>query len=84
MTYAVDYDVDQNTMPSTVQLRVRCIDSLGKTGTTLLIITIRVNPVFSIMMKMVPLLTFLPLEKNPQILLYINMHLIIFLYESTM
>ncbi|XP_048729924.2 protocadherin-like protein [Ostrea edulis] len=41
MTYAVDYDVDQNTMPSTVQLTVRCIDSLGKTGTTLLIITIR-------------------------------------------
>ncbi|XP_078334125.1 protocadherin Fat 4-like [Crassostrea virginica] len=41
MTYAVDYDVDQNAMPSNVQLTVQCRDSLGKTGTALLIITIR-------------------------------------------
>jgi hypothetical protein len=45
MTFAVDYDVDQNAMPSTVQLTVRCTDSLGKTGTTLLVITVRVSPV---------------------------------------
>ncbi|XP_061186596.1 cadherin-23-like [Saccostrea echinata] len=41
MTYAVDYDVDQNAMPSSLQLTVRCTDSLGKTGTTLLFMTIR-------------------------------------------
>lgn len=43
MTYAVDYDVDQNAMPSTVQLTVQCRDSLAKTGTTLLVLTIRVS-----------------------------------------
>ena len=43
MMYAVDYDVDQNAMPSNVQLTVQCRDSLGKTGTALLIITIRVR-----------------------------------------
>ncbi|XP_052673753.1 protocadherin gamma-C4-like [Crassostrea angulata] len=41
MTYAVDYDVDQNAMPSTVQMTVQCRDSLAKTGTALIVLTIR-------------------------------------------
>nr|XP_019928267.2 protocadherin Fat 3 [Crassostrea gigas] len=41
MTYAVDYDVDQNAMPSIVQMTVQCRDSLAKTGTALIVLTIR-------------------------------------------
>lgn len=43
MTYAVDYDVDQNAMPSIVQMTVQCRDSLAKTGTALIVLTIRVS-----------------------------------------
>lgn len=42
MNYAVNYDVDQNAMPSVVYLTAKCTDLTGQTGTTGLTIFIQV------------------------------------------
>lgn len=42
ISYATDYDIDNNAMPSTVYLNVKCQDATGETGNASVIIYIHV------------------------------------------